>query len=153
MDIGYYQSTGENNYLRAVCPHTSGGVEQYHCTGAPTILDVKRTALFLGAFLTSDRTRIIGVDGKVGPLVGPALLSLCEAGTLPKLACDRKSMIAWETTDTGRGWYKFHHHHFHVSLKKVSAAGAEMAADMSFAEPAAIERLAEERVLGHAHVE
>jgi hypothetical protein len=51
MDIAYFQTTGTNNYLRAVCPHTSGGVDQYHCTAAPTILDVKRTALFLGAFL------------------------------------------------------------------------------------------------------
>jgi hypothetical protein len=121
MDIGYYQTEGTNNYLRAVCPHTSGGYDVYHCTGAPTILDVKRTALFLGAFLTSDRTRIIGVDGKIGPLVVPALQTLCDDGVLPKLACDRKNMIAYETTDTGRGWYKFHHHHFHVSLKKVSS--------------------------------
>jgi hypothetical protein len=151
MDIGYYQTTGTNNYLRPVCPHTSGGVDQYHCTGAPTILDVKRTALFLGAFLLSDRTRIIGVDGKIGPLVVPAMQALCDDGSLPKLSCDRKTMIAYETTDTGRGWYKFHHHHFHVSLKKVTADWSD--GPMEMFSPADLERLEIGHVLGHAHVE
>ncbi len=121
MDIAYFQSTGTNNYLRAICPHTTNGYDAYHCTGAPTILDVKRSALFLGALLLSPRTRIIGVDGKVGPLVEPAIESFCADGTLPQAACDNLTRLAWETTDTGRGWFKFHHHHLHVSLKKVLA--------------------------------
>lgn len=125
MDIAYFQTSGEDNRLRVVCPHTSGGKDVYHCTGTPTILDVKRTALFLGAFLTSPRVRVIGVDGKIGPLVSPVLLDLCDEGVLPQSACDAKSKLAWETSDTGRGWYKFHHHHLHVSLKKVSADEVE----------------------------
>jgi len=156
MDLGYYQTTGTNNYLRAVCPHTSGGYDAYHCTGAPTILDVRRTALFLGAFVTSDRTRIIGVDGKIGPLVVPAMQKLCDEGTLPRLSCDRKSMIAYEVTDTGRGWYKFHHHHFHVSLKKVSADwsdGSESFAPSNTSLAWELEHLDVAQVLGHAHVE
>jgi len=154
MDIAYYQTSGTNNYLRPICPHTSGGVEQYHCTGEPTILDVKRTALFLGAFVTSSRTRIIGVDGKVGPLVSTAMTKLCEDGTLPKLACDRKSLITWEATDTGRGWFQFHHHHLHVSVKKVSADWSPGTGDMFSADGAALEldHLRDARVLGHAHI-
>jgi len=156
MDIAYYQTTSANNYLRAVCPHTSGGYDVYHCTGEPTILDVKRTALFLGAFLTSDRVRIIGVDGRIGPLVVPSMVKLCEEGVLPKLSCDRKSMIAYETTDTGRGWFKFHHHHLHISLKKVYADWTD--GESSFAPSNAelareLEHLDAAHVLGHAHVD
>ena len=158
MDLGYYQTEGTNNYLRPVCPHTSGSTEQYHCTGDPTILDIKRTALYLGAFLTSDRTRVIGVDGRVGPLVLPVIQKLCDDGTLPKAACDRKALIAYETTDTGKGWFKFHHHHFHVSLKKASADWSDGPAAMDFAPGSMtlardVAALIRTDALGHAHVE
>lgn len=158
MDIAYYQTEGSNNYLRSVCPHTSGGAEQYHCTGAPTILDVNRTALFLGALLSSSRTRVIGVDGRIGPLVVPALQKLCDDGTLAKVSCDRKGLIGYEATDTGKGWYKFHHHHLHVSLRKVSADWSPGASEIDFAEGSMtlerdVERLLDGHVVGHAHVD
>jgi hypothetical protein len=158
MDIGYYQTEGTNNYLRPVCPHTTSGSDAYHCTGEPTILDLKRTALYLGAFLTSDRTRVIGVDGRIGPLVLPAIQKLCDDGTLPKVSCDRKGLIAYEPTDTGKGWYKFHHHHFHVSLKKVSADWSPGSSEMDFASSSMtlsrdIDALTSAHVLGHTHVE
>lgn len=120
MDIAYYQARGTNNNLRPVCPYLEGGRDAYHCVGAPDNLDVHRTALALGAFYESDRVRIIGVDGQVGPLVQAELTKLCAEGTLSTKACSRaKSGITFETTDQGRGWYLFHHHHFHVSLKPV----------------------------------
>lgn len=123
MDIGYYQTVVDNR-LRPICPHTTGGAEQYHCTGAPTVLDVKRTAMFLGAFLTSPLVRVIGVDGQVGPLVVSELQRQCDAGLLPKSSCDRKGFLTYEVTDEGRGWFTFHHHHFHVSLKRVTGSTA-----------------------------
>jgi hypothetical protein len=154
MDIAYFQTAGTNNYLRPICPYTTGGVDQYHCTGAPTILDVKRTALFLGAFLTSDRVRVIGVDGQVGPLVIPEMQKLCDAGTLPKIACDRKGYLAYETTDTGKGWYLFHHHHLHVSLKALSADWIYPVAELSPGSPLFSRDVEPFKfVPGHAHVE
>jgi hypothetical protein len=102
-----------------VCPHTSGGSEANHCTGEPTILDVKRTALFLGALLTSDRVRVMGVDGKIGPLLVDAMQKQCDDGTLPTVACERKLLIRYEATDTGGGWFYFRHHSIHISSKKV----------------------------------
>ena len=113
MDIAYYQKTGANNYLRPVCPH--GG--QYHCTGAPTNFDLWRTALFIGALLSSDRTRVIGVDGQIGPLVEDALDVLGDTGWLPSgLSSSGGYGLAYETENTGNGWYFHHHHHLHVSL-------------------------------------
>ena len=69
IDIAYYQNQPPDNHLRPVCDHVLGGYDQYHCTGEPYRLDLWRSTLFLGALLTSDRVRVIGVDGKIGPLV------------------------------------------------------------------------------------
>jgi len=121
MDIAYYTNTGTNNYLKPVCPHYSGGQDQYHCVSAPDILDLWRTSLFLGALMTSNRTRVIGVDGKIGPLVEQALDVLCANEWLPQAACNAKYLLAYEVTNGGAGWYNFHHHHLHISLKQWGA--------------------------------
>lgn len=116
IDIAYYQLTGTDNHLRTVCPSRNR-----HCVSAPNNLDAKRTALFIGMVLTSNRTRVVGVDGRIEPVIIPALLELCKDDTLPQLACDRQWMIASEATNTKKGWFFNHHHHFHVSLKRTSA--------------------------------
>lgn len=115
MDIGYYQTGTANNQLRPVCPHTSGGSDQYHCTGDPVNLDPWRTALFLGHLHASPNLRVIGVDGRVGPLTDSALDQLCAGGWVSGTACSAPR-VTYETTDMGRGWYRFHHHHLHVSV-------------------------------------
>jgi hypothetical protein len=81
----------------------------------------QRTSVFLGALLSSARVRVIGVDGKIGPLVTEAMQHLCAAGVIPAAGCANKARITWEATDTGGGWYLFHHHHLHVSLKRMAA--------------------------------
>ena len=117
MDIAYFQTGTADNRLRSVCPHTTGGSDAYHCTGEPVNLDPWRTALFLGLMHDSPNLRVIGVDGRVGPLVDSAMTQLCTAGYLRGTACRSSSRsITWETTDMGRGWYRFHHHHFHISI-------------------------------------
>ncbi len=124
MDIAYYQVGTSNNYLREVCPHSTGGKEQYHCTDTPDKLDVWRTALFLGTLLEFSRIRVIGVDGKVGALVEAAAGVLCADGWLPQKSCDNFSnKITYEETDMGYGWFLFHHHHLHVSLNSKSGGG------------------------------
>lgn len=115
MDIAYYQTGTSDNRLRPVCEHTSGGADAYHCTSEPTLLDPWRTALFLGHLHASPQLRVIGVDGRVGPLVASALSQLCAGGWVSGAACGSHS-ITWEATDGGRGWYYFHHHHLHVSV-------------------------------------
>lgn len=153
MDIAYYQARGTNNNLRPVCPYLEGGRDAYHCVGAPDNLDVHKTALALGAFYESERVRIIGVDGQVGPLVQAELTKICAEGTLSEKACSRaKSGITFETTDQGRGWYLFHHHHFHVSLKPVRSF-ADPGKDLVFGGGASeLHELGHSRTPGEAFV-
>jgi hypothetical protein len=117
IDMAYYQLEDDNR-ARPVCDHTSGGADAYHCTSDPYLLDPWRTALFLGALGEYDHVRIIGVDGRVGPVVEGAFATLCEDGWIDAAVCRRgmSSYVTYETTDTGRGWYYFHHHHVHVSF-------------------------------------
>jgi hypothetical protein len=117
IDIGYWQAGTADNKLRPVCEHKSGGADQYHCVSAPDKLDLWRTTLYLGAMMTSEIVRVIGVDGQVGPLVESAMPALCSTGWLPAKSCTAvKSRLAFETTNTGKGWYQFHHHHMHLSV-------------------------------------
>jgi hypothetical protein len=117
MDIAYYQLAAPDNRLREVCPHVSGGQDQYHCVAPPDDLDVWRTALFLGLLHQSPQLRVIGVDGQVGPLVDSAITQLCASGWLNTSACTSNgNAITYETVDMGYGWYYFHHHHFHQSF-------------------------------------
>ncbi len=115
MDIAYYQTGTSDNRLRAVCEHTRGGADQYHCVGAPTMLDPWRTALFIAHLHISPNLRVIGVVGQVGPPVTSATTQLCAGGWVSGTACT-SPRTTYETTDMGRGWYLFHHHHLHISV-------------------------------------
>lgn len=117
IDMGYFQAGTADNKLRPICPHTSGGQDQYHCTAPPDHLDLWRTTLYLGALMTSEIVRVIGVDGQVGPLVEQAAPALCSGGYLPQTACNKMgSKLAYETVNQNYGWYQFHHHHMHLSV-------------------------------------
>ena len=162
MDIAYFQLTGTNNYLREICPHTTGGAEQYHCTADPNNLDVWRHALFLGALFTSSRVRVIGVDGRVGQLMLNTMPTLCANGWLPQAACTAaQTKLAYEITDTGRGWFQFHHHHSHISLNHLAgplplqsgpcATGDCLSSDLSSSDE--LRSLADQGYLGEAVVE
>lgn len=116
IDVAYYQVGQPNNNLRAVCPHTQNNQEQYHCVGPPTILDAKRSALFLAKVFESSRVRVVGVDGQIGPVLVAEAKSLHSQGMISTDALNAfASKLAYETSDTGAGWYLFHHHHFHLS--------------------------------------
>jgi hypothetical protein len=119
IDIAYFQQNTADNKLRAVCDHVDNGQDAYHCVAEPVDLDVWRTALFLAhlhdaVIHNRFQTRVIGVDGRVGPLVESAIDQLCSSDWYAGPACNQK-LIAFETVDESRGWYHFHHHHLHVS--------------------------------------
>ena len=117
MDIAYFQVGTPDNLLRPICDYTLGGVDQYHCVGEPDLLDVWRTALYLGKLHDNPFVRVIGVDGRAGPLLEDAMEQLCYAGWLTGNVCEPNgSLLTYETEDEGMGWYYFHHHHFHISL-------------------------------------
>jgi len=120
IDLGYYQAGTPDNRLRPICDHELGGEDQYHCVAPPDTLDPWRSALFLGFVFEHPRTRVVGVDGKAGPILNTAIERLCADGWLSSDACSRVS-LAFEETDMGYGWYQFHHHHMHVSFNGTSS--------------------------------
>lgn len=115
IDVAYYQIGTADNRLRPVCPHTQGTTEAYRCTAEPDTLDVWRTALLIGILHEQSKLRIIGVDGQIGEQVRAALTTLCTRGWLSGTSCTAPR-LAYELTDTGAGWFYFHHANMHVSI-------------------------------------
>ena len=112
IDIAYFQTGTSDNRLRPVCGSALDGVDQDHCTEPPELLDVPRTALFIDALARSGAVRVIGVDGRIGPLLEAGLQALCDA----RITDCADVPLAYETSDTGLGWFTSHHHHMHVSF-------------------------------------
>lgn len=119
IDVGYYQIGTADNRLRPICDHYLNNTDQNHCTADPVYLDIWRHALFLGFVFESSRTRVVGVDGKAGPMLLSALDTLCDSGWLSTTSCGN-IRLAYETTNMNQGWFYFHHHHSHISLKQVT---------------------------------
>ena len=93
MDIAYYQLTGDDNHLRAVCEHYQGGQDAYHCTSEPVNFDLWRTALFLAKMHDNPRLRVIGVDGKLGVQVPqPSVKCVLLAGFKVRLVLNLRSL-------------------------------------------------------------
>ncbi len=115
IDVAYFQNGTPDNRARPVCEHYENGAEAYHCTKPPHLLDPWREALFVGSLFEHPLLRVIGCDGKVGPILDASLEVLCDNGWVKPAAC-KNNVLTYESTDMGYGWYYFHHHHIHVSL-------------------------------------
>ncbi len=115
VDVGYYQTTFmPDNEVRPVCPHLALGNETWHCVEAPDRLDVRRTALLAALIAEQEIVRCIGVDGAIGPLLREAQRGLFDEGVLTRAQLEADK-LCYETEDTGRGWYRSHHDHMHIS--------------------------------------
>jgi len=119
IDVAYYQNGTADNRARPVCDHYENGAEAYHCTKPPHLLDPWRQALFIGSLFEHPLLRVIGCDGKVGPIVDDTIDNLCDGGWIKPAAC-KKNKLTYESTDMGYGWFYFHHHHIHVSFDQGS---------------------------------
>jgi len=117
IDVAYYQNGTPDNRARPICNHYEGGVDAYHCTATPHLLDPWRTALFLGALFEHPYLRVVGCDGKAGPILDSAISILCSNGWITPYACTHRR-LTYEEVNEGRGWYYFHHHHMHVSFRQ-----------------------------------
>lgn len=118
IDLAYFQRDTLDNQLRPICKHKERSVEAYRCIAPPTRLDAWRTALFIGALLEDARVRVIGVDGLAASPIRAAFDELCETGWIERAACNRSDRITFERADTGRGWFRGHHNHMHVSWSR-----------------------------------
>ena len=112
IDVAYYQIGTPDNHVRPVCV-----VEDHHCSGPPEKLDACRTALFIADLFETPGIRVVGVDGRVGPAIEECLDRLVAGGTLDR-ATRARVALAYEREDTGRGWYRFHFGHMHVSVAR-----------------------------------
>ena len=129
IDIAYFQQpsnfTGgisgqpqpeiDDNSLRIVCKHTLFGVDVGHCTAPAHLLDPWRTALFIAHLSENPNLRVVGVDGRIGPVLEETLDRLTAVGWIDQ-ELRKRIPLAYEEFDTGLGWYRFHHHHMHISL-------------------------------------
>ncbi|MBW2264042.1 MAG: hypothetical protein JRG91_18930, partial [Deltaproteobacteria bacterium] len=115
IDVAYYQAHTPDNRARVICNHMEGGTEAYHCTEYPHLLDPWRTALFLGAIYEHTGLRVVGCDGKAGPIIRWAFERLCADGWIESSSCSGPS-LTYEEVNAGRGWFYFHHHHMHISF-------------------------------------
>lgn len=111
-DLAYYQrGYAPDNDIRPVCPHELGGQKAHRCVGPPTLLDVDRTALFVGLLAADPAIRCVGVDGRIGPLLLDAQVKLVASGRLARAAPEK---LCFEVRDGGSGWFHHHHDHLHV---------------------------------------
>lgn len=129
IDVAYFQKDSqkalikledrqtelEANLLGSMCKHTRFGMDVYHCTDSPRLLDPWRTALFIAYVAESPYTRVIGVDGQIGPILDDALDQLVQSEWID---ADLREQIplAYEATNEGMGWFRHHHHHLHISM-------------------------------------
>ncbi len=115
IDTGYYQLYAPDDLLRAVGDHYLGTVDQYHLVDDPYALDPWRTALFIAYLSEHPNLRAVGVDGRIGPILESALDELVTLGWID---AELRSAVplAYETEDSGLGWYLFHHTHMHISM-------------------------------------
>jgi hypothetical protein len=123
IDLAYYQFSKPDNRSRVVCDHhlwdeVYGIYDAYHCTADPYLLDPWRTALFTAYMSEHPLLRVIGVDGKVGPLLDDSLDWFIANGWIDPEFRDFIPLF-YEETDEGYGFFRFHHHHMHVSMNPV----------------------------------
>jgi hypothetical protein len=115
IDLAYYQVNTPDNRVRPVCRFEQAGMPVHHCVGPPTHLDPWRTALFIGVLFEQPGIRVVGVDGRIGPILRARLERLAQDGWLTRETVARTRLV-FETQDVGLGWYHFHYNHMHVSV-------------------------------------
>ena len=119
IDTAYYQLFAPDNHMRPI------GVHHNESWGTNCISWSRPMPSTYGARRCSSPTsrstpglRVIGVDGQAGPVLEDALdelvfLDWIEAGLREAIP------LAYEVVDTGLGWFRFHHHHMHISMNPV----------------------------------
>ena len=140
IDVAYYQTGQKDNDPRPVCSETdASNTKVNHCTAAPDTLDLKRSTFLLAKLSESGRMRAMGVDGKIGPLVKTEAAKLYQEKLISTRAYNTlKLRLAYEITNTGKGWFYSHHHHVHVSFYLVSYPGTKKSGSASYPSPAGL---------------
>lgn len=118
IDMAYFQTDGANNG-QIICGDGSEHADGY-CSPAAAqshIVDLPREAYFMAQLYSSPRTRVIGVDKVIGPLLLAAaqeLLALPAGHPHGITEAQYQGFIG--KMSYGPGW-PYHHHHIHLSLQ------------------------------------
>ena len=118
IDISYFQTDGANDG-EIVCGDGSKHADGF-CSAAATkkhTVDLPRQAFFMSKLFSSNRTRVIGTDTVLAPLIRDAAqkLTTLPSGDPRKLTAAEASIFD-NRMASGSGW-PYHHHHIHLSLK------------------------------------
>ncbi len=118
QDIAYFQ-TGPDNRSRIVCGDGSKHADGFCSDAAKTkhTVDLPRQAFFMAKLISNPRTRVIGVDQVLAPLIAQAAkdLGALAAGDPKQLSAQELSVFDSRLA-YGSGW-PYHHHHIHLSLQ------------------------------------
>jgi len=126
IDVSYYQKDSDDNRARVICDDRDN-----HCTDFPDLMDEWRNALFLGSLYEHPDLRVVGADGKAGGMIEQAFEMLCDWGWIKEDACLVRRKFAYEFVDEGWGFYRFHHHHMHISFNGTSQDDAAARSDIN----------------------
>lgn len=119
IDTAYYQLYTDDNMGRVVGLHYD-----FHLVEPPYNFDKWRTALFISYLAEHPVLRVVGVDGQIGLILEGTddqygtFDDLVDKGWIDPAHRDFIP-LAYEVEDTGLGWFRFHHHHMHVSMNPI----------------------------------
>jgi len=118
IDIAYFQTDG-NNSAEIICGDGSQHADGF-CSSAATTshkVDLPRQAFFMAQLYASTRTRVIGVDQVIGPLIKDAATTLNQLPASDPQHITSSQLSAFNSGMAyGSGW-PYHHHHIHLSLQ------------------------------------
>jgi hypothetical protein len=118
IDIAYFQTDG-NNSAEIICGDGAQHADGF-CSPAATekhFVDLPRQAYFMAQLFSSNRTRVIGVDKIIGPLLTTAAQALAALDpSHPQYISPSQLAKFGAGMAYGSGW-PYHHHHIHVSLQ------------------------------------
>lgn len=135
IDIAYFQTDGSNDG-EIICGDGSQHADGY-CSPAAAqkhIVDLEREAFFMAQLFSSSRTRVVGIDQVIAPLVADAAAALhaLPDGDPRKINASQLAGFTGKMA-YGPGW-PYHHHHIHLSMKWWTT---NMASKPELGEPAA----------------
>lgn len=118
IDIAYWQTDG-NNSSEIICGDGSVHADGFCSPEAVDkhFVDLPRQAFFMATLFSNPRTRVIGVDQVIGPLIKAAaqdLNNLDESD--PQHITDSQLAKFNNGMAYGSGW-PYHHHHIHLSFQ------------------------------------
>jgi hypothetical protein len=118
IDISYFQTDGAND-AEIVCGDGASHADGFCSPAASSqhIVDLPRQAFFMAKLFASSRTRVVGVDQVLAPLLQNAAQALAALPSKDPRRITSSELAGFSgKMSSGAGW-PYHHHHIHLSMK------------------------------------